>query len=366
MSSNLLNAVPTLDGTNFLVWNQQMMSYLRSQGLFRTLTKACPVQGKGASDPDVTDAIERWEDANSKAVGSMSLRLHFSIAYKHQTTTSASKLLKDLTAEYGSPGVAGVFLEFNKLMDLRIPEQQDPSIALDQFLGHISCLTEEKVILPDELQSLLLLSKIPSAMTHLAQQFCQVDELSNLESVEKMRRAMLISWEQRSSKGKQSQNQQQAQKISAVQRGPYEPGFQQQQQQGSGDRGKPRQGRHGGRGRQQQAQQADNLVQQQPQQQQPTVASPFQGYAGPSHQPQANSVPAPSGFFPPYDFGHIASLVALPTPRSVYPSFQNTLSLVDRLEVRPTLEQRKLLEMTDPTFEVARPLVHVPTRDPRP
>ena len=83
MSSNLLNAIPTLNGTNFLVWNQQMMSYLRSQGLYRTLLKSCPVQGKGTSDPDVTDVIEKWEDANSKAIGSMLLRLHFSIAYKH-------------------------------------------------------------------------------------------------------------------------------------------------------------------------------------------------------------------------------------------------------------------------------------------
>ena len=36
------------------------------------------------------------------------------------------------------------------------------------------------------------------------------------------------------------------------------------------------------------------------------------------------------------------------------------------MEIRLTLEQRKLLEMTDPTFEAAKPLVHVPTRDPRP
>ena len=183
----------------------------------------------------MTDTIKKWEEANSKALGAISLRLHFSIAYKHRDKASANDLMSDLAAEYGKPGVAGIFLEFKKLMDLRIPEQQDPSITLDQFIGHISCLTEMKVILPFKLQSLLLLSKIPTSMGHLAQQYCRVDNLKKLEKVVKMRRSMLIAWEQRSSKGKQPQNQQHAQKISAVQRGPYEPGFKQQHQQGSGD-----------------------------------------------------------------------------------------------------------------------------------
>ena len=356
MSSTLTTMVPILDGSNYLVWNQQMVSYLKAQGLFRTLAKSPPVQGKGKDEPDVSDAIEKWEDANSKALGSMMLRLHFSIAYKHRGTTVAATLMDNLQKEYGKPGVSGTFIEFKKLMDLRIPDNQDPSIALDQFIGHVSCLTEQKVALADDLQSLILLAKIPSSMGHLAQQYSQVDELSKLINVEKMRRGMLIAWEQRGLKGKQPQNQQQAQKISAVQQGPHEPGFQQQQQQGSGGRGKRRRGARGGRGGKQ-AQQADVEVQeQQPQQQ--TVA-------GPSYQPQANSAPAPPLPYSPFDFGHIANSVALPTPHSVYPSFQNTMNLVDRLSVRPTLEQRKILEAADPSFEVANPLIHTPTRDPR-
>ena len=83
MSTALINSVPVLDGSNFIIWNQQILAFLKSQGLYRTLLKVCPVQGKDPKDPDMTDAIEKWEDANSKALGSMQLRLHFSIAYKH-------------------------------------------------------------------------------------------------------------------------------------------------------------------------------------------------------------------------------------------------------------------------------------------
>ena len=83
MSSALINTVPILVGSNFLVWNQQMIAYLKSAGLFRTLMKVCPKQEEAEGSPDMTEAIEKWEDANSKALGSMQLRLHFSIAYKH-------------------------------------------------------------------------------------------------------------------------------------------------------------------------------------------------------------------------------------------------------------------------------------------
>ena len=173
MSQSLLNNVPILDGSNFQVWAQQIVSYLRSQGIYKMLEKDCPEQGKDKDSPDVSAAIEKWEDANSKALGAISLTLHFLISYKHRGKTIANDLMEELTKEYGKPGVAGIFLEFKKLMDLKIPEQQDPSISLDQFIGHISCLHEQKVVLPAELQSLLLLSKIPSSMTYLvrAQKF---------------------------------------------------------------------------------------------------------------------------------------------------------------------------------------------------
>jgi hypothetical protein len=230
MSNTLTQNVPIMDGSNFLVWVQQMTSYLQSQGLFRTLQKSHPELGTEDSAPDMSEAIEKWEDANSKALGLMMLWLHFSIAYKHQEMSNAGTLLKNLGTEYGTPGVAGTFLEFKKMMDLRIPKNQDPSIALDQFIGHVSCLYEHDLELAPELQSLLLV-KIPSTMSHLVQDYCRVGGLKELMPVEKMRREVLIAWEQKLSKGKQSQNQQHAQKISAVQHGPHQPGFQQQQQQ---------------------------------------------------------------------------------------------------------------------------------------
>ena len=229
-----------LDGSNWAIWNQQMTSYLMSQGLYRILAQPCPKEVKDATTKEVLneEAINKWEEANSKAVGSIRLRLHGSIAYKHRATIYASTLIHDIETEYGKPGVAGIFLEFKKLMDLKIPNNTNPSITINQFFGHISKLEEEKVVLAPDLQSLILLSKIPPSYSNLTQQLSQVEAMANLMKTDKMRRQVMIAWEQRSSRQPQNQNQNQAQKLSNVQHAPQEPGFQQQQQQGTGGRGR--------------------------------------------------------------------------------------------------------------------------------
>src|SRR5579864_1133235 len=110
MSSTLTTMVPLLDGSNFQVWSQQIGAYLMSQGWLRIVQKGLPTDTKDL------DGIEKFEDANSKALGAILLRLHFTIAYKHRAQTYATDLLTALKEEYGRPGVSGIFLEFKKLM----------------------------------------------------------------------------------------------------------------------------------------------------------------------------------------------------------------------------------------------------------
>jgi len=148
---------------------------------------------------------------------------------------------------------------------------------------------------------------------------------------------MLLNWEQRS--GGKTPRPQQAQKISAVKRGPNEPPFQQQQQpqqqqqEGSGRGRRNRRGNRAGRGR------------------------------DPQVQPlQQEEEPAPSpGPSPPFVFRHIASPVYTPPPsipslppwyppqsqQATYPSFSVAHSLAKRLGVVPTVETVKRLKIPE-------------------
>jgi len=184
---------------------------------------------------------------------------------------------------------------------------------------------------------MILLAKLPPSMDFLAHFICQGTEVLDLD-VSKIRKSILLNWEQRSG-GKQP-HPQQAQKISAVKRGPNEPPFQQQQQEGSGRGRRNCRGNRAGRGR------------------------------DPQVQPlQQEEEPAPSpGPSPPFVFGHIASPVYTPPPsipsllpwyppqsqQATYPSFSVAHSLAKRLGVVPTVETVKRLEIPELS------------RDPRP
>jgi len=334
-----------------------------SQGQYTILTKTKPKEPTTVKDSktgfvalehitvdeDVVDAkheeweekIEKLTETNLKALGNIQLRLHHSIAYKYKEEKSAGSLWLALKAAYGKTGISAIYSEFKQAMDLRIPDNADPSLQIDKFTTHFGRLSEQRVEIEDHVQGMILLAKLPPSMDFLAHLICQEAEITDL-LVAKIRKSMLLNWEQRSS-GKQPPHQQPAQKISAIKRGLKEPPFQQQQQQeGSGRGRRNRQGNQAGRGRNPQAQ-------------------PL----------QQEDEPAPSpGPSQPFTFGHgfIVSPAFVPPPprpslppwyppqnqQATYPSFLVAHNLAKRLGVIPSTKTVKCLEIPELT------------RDPRP
>ena len=273
MSSALNSFVPVLEGHNYQSWAPAMTSYLMSAGQSRVFKKSSPVQKlinkyyvkdveaketpaekaavKLPNWEDIVDfldeteetLVEEWDEMNAKALGSIRLRLHHSIQYKYKDVETAKKLWEELAAEYGKPGLSSVYVELKAAMDTIIPSDSDPSLSIDKFVTHFDRLSESKVLISDQAQALILLAKLPRSMDTIAQQFCQTDDIDGVD-LAKVRRQIILSWEQRN--GKNTSRPQQAKKISAVQCGPQEPSFQQQQQGGQGG-GLQGRGKRGGR-----------------------------------------------------------------------------------------------------------------------
>ena len=345
MSSSLTTLVPVLSGPNYQAWSVAMRSFLMSQGQWRVLSRKCPdditvdsrgvtITGENApSDEDVAanrEKIEDWEDDNQKAVGNIMLRLAPQIQgnLTPEIMDGAGILWDHLEKQYGKPGIIATYLEFKGAMDIKITDQEDPTIAIDKMTAHFARCNASGLEVPDYFQAMLIMTKLPTSFDGLAQLFCQKEHVKTLD-VADMRKTIGLAWEQRKG-GKTPRNQ--AQKLSAVKRGPNEPPF--EQQQGDGQRGgRRRRGNRAGRGRNQQGpgNQAQPAQQSQPQ-------------AGPS-QPPPPAPPAPT--LDTFQFGHIVSpVVSLPPPppSSFYPSFNKALSLAWRIGVTPTTQTLKRLE----------------------
>jgi len=66
------------------------------------------------------EKVDEWEENNAKALGSITLRLHSSIAYQVREADDVSALWKDLDTRYGKPGPAAAYIKFKKVLNTRI------------------------------------------------------------------------------------------------------------------------------------------------------------------------------------------------------------------------------------------------------
>ena len=269
MSSTLNTFVPVLDGTNYQQWAAAMQSYLMSQGQWRVIIRNPPIpkfadsvpveqitDAEGKLDvrrtqraqevadraaqltgPTNQDAIDEWDEAISKAIGNIRLRLHHTIGYQYNNVTSASALWHQLNEEYGRPGISQAFTEFKGTMNTTIPSNSDPSPSLDKMKAHFTRLRESGFEIPEKIQAMMILCKAPAQMETVVQLCFQEGDYDEMK-VDKITASFRTAWEASQRQGNRpQQNQQRANKLSAVKRDAGPPQFIQQQQQPQQQRG---------------------------------------------------------------------------------------------------------------------------------
>jgi len=169
MSSTLMSLVPVLNGSmNWQAWRPLMMNYLLSQGQWRVIANKFPApeykstitvtktDAEGTHTETIPDTskpptnqseIPSWFDTNDRALGNIMLRLHPTLATTvlnllektikentDVTTMFASIAWEYLEATYGKPGIAATYKELKTTMDVVIPGNADPTLAIDTIL----------------------------------------------------------------------------------------------------------------------------------------------------------------------------------------------------------------------------------------
>ena len=251
-----MTLVPILNGSmNWQAWKPMMMNYLLSQGQWKVVMNKFPApeyeiitrtvgQGKGGGSKTETTKdisktpknqadINNWFDINDKALGNIILRLHPTITTTilnllqktmeentNINTMFASLAWEFLETTYSKPGIAATYKELRATMDVIIPGNADPTLAIDTILIGFTRMAASKCTIPPHLQAMILVSKLPYQMSALVQSICQTDSIEDLKTNDIKRKAIL-AWEQRSPVQNQNnrsfQQPQAAKKISTIQ-----------------------------------------------------------------------------------------------------------------------------------------------------
>ena len=239
---SLHQLVPELkDASGWQAWEASMQSYLESQGIWRLMQKDKPTLPKEEpTDADempriqiLINRLEKWEEADSRAKGCIKLRVHFTIANQIKSLETAKVMWNMLVKTYGKPGPTMAFVELKRALNIQIPENADPSPAINALVSHFGRLQEMNFLVPNKIQVLILLARLPPSMDHIIQN-ANTRNMKDWETVDiaSVRPNILLAWEQRSGKKPQQQQPKAAQKISAVKRGSNDaPAFSEQQKE---------------------------------------------------------------------------------------------------------------------------------------
>lgn len=254
--ASLLNLVPTLTGQNWSSWEPLMKAYLQGQDQWMVVyekplkevypmvttevinkagEKITQTSINKSGDPENFEELKDWARENFKALGSINLRLSETIRYKFKGEVIAKYLWSTLEREFGRPGITATYHKFKGALLVYLPENNDPSVALNKLLGHFSRMAKADCAIPKHLQCLILLAKLSSSMDGLAQMICQTDDIKSLE-IDKIQRQIQVAWEQKSRaqwfQGKPRGGS--ANKLSTVKHPQGNPTFQQQLQNSAG------------------------------------------------------------------------------------------------------------------------------------
>ena len=381
--------VPVLKGAaNWQSWEPLMKAFLMGQGQWFILTipavlpewqkvkevyvdKDGDTKERSVEDrslpPDNLDEYKSWSADNWKALGNINLRLDPAIRYKYSSIEKSGDLWATLKAEFGKPGIAATYHEFKTALNLLLPENSDPSLALNKLFGHFGRMAEADCEIPQHLQCLIVLTKLPSSMDSLAQMICQTDNIMELEPA-KILRQVQLAWEQKANRTKGANGRGgTANKITAMKRPQGKPTFQQQlennnpglaeersqernDQRGRG-RGRGNRGRRGTRGGKKDKQRAQNIDDDD----NCSHLSYQNSEQGNFEFQIANAVtfdrppppPPPQAFRAPW----FPPASAVPA----YPDFAAAHALTKQLGLRPTIETVKGLEVAAMTSTDPRP-----------
>jgi len=115
-----------LDGSNYLVWKNQMRTWLRSNGLWRITNRnekkfqeLDPSASAAAREANYKQHMD-WDNKDDQAYGTILLRVNPSIAVIATSSLTAKEVWEALHTAFGTMGPSAIFADFKNAISKKI------------------------------------------------------------------------------------------------------------------------------------------------------------------------------------------------------------------------------------------------------
>jgi len=160
-TGDMKKTTPILNGaSNYLEWKSAMKSLLQVMGVWHYVHAqvAAVVAGQGGA---TTEQQATYETNRDKALGMITYYTSALIRQNLMNINDPHTAWDQLNTSYGTPGAAGVFVEFKCLTQMTIQVNQDPTPVINQMQSTIGYLASNGLTLPNSAQAMILLGALP-------------------------------------------------------------------------------------------------------------------------------------------------------------------------------------------------------------
>jgi hypothetical protein len=130
-----------------------------------TGTTAAPTETVDAAGAVTNqEARDKWFEKDAMAIGHLTLRVNPSIQQELDSLPAASfanNYWTYLSTCYGTVMPSSIYKDFKETLNIRLNPGQHPTQQIDQMVAAFQHLTATSIIIPPQIQAMILLSALP-------------------------------------------------------------------------------------------------------------------------------------------------------------------------------------------------------------
>ena len=139
-TSDAKKQLVTLKGSqNYLQWRTSMKAFLQ-------MTGSWTYADNNVAQPALPADVITWQTARDKCLGTIVIYCSGLIQQAITALDNPHTVWNTLQTTYGTPGAAGIYVEFRKAVRMQIRENKDPNPRIQEMQSVFSYLDRKSVV----------------------------------------------------------------------------------------------------------------------------------------------------------------------------------------------------------------------------
>ena len=174
-----LSKIPLFKGTNYLSWWPKMETYLIFTGCMWIANISEPTKPTSLSTPESIQGYIKWQESNGKLTSPILQTLLEALFEEYKVHTAYTDLIKTIQDDYAKPTLTTIFTDFKAILKTSLPNLGNPEPSIQQIESLFARMKNASYPVANNIQALILLTKIPSSLDTVTQIIVQAKVLRN-------------------------------------------------------------------------------------------------------------------------------------------------------------------------------------------